>query len=57
MTRRKQSGDADWTLYVATHRDPAAGIVWAAVRATAPRRRYPPVQKTHGSCCPDDGAG
>ncbi|MFD3336644.1 hypothetical protein ACFWV1_28960 [Streptomyces sp. NPDC058700] len=32
-------GGADWTLYVATHRDPAADIVLAEVRTTAPRHR------------------
>ncbi|MGW7261176.1 hypothetical protein [Streptomyces sp. NPDC054834] len=42
-------GDADWGLYVPTHRDPAGGIVLAEIRATAPRR-------TDGAC-PEPSAG
>lgn len=33
------TGDADWVLYVPTHRDRATGVVLAEVRTTAPRPR------------------
>ncbi|GAA4119910.1 MULTISPECIES: hypothetical protein [Streptomyces] len=33
------AGDADWSLYVPTHRDPVTGVVLAEVQVTTPRHR------------------